>query len=73
MVPTQHLWPGGVPYVAPLRYALHRNETYSYPKEDVRAHHAYGVRSTISKILINGREVVPGRGTVVLIREAIGF
>ncbi|GCE40628.1 hypothetical protein Rhow_004271 [Rhodococcus wratislaviensis] len=29
--------------------------------------------SRISKILINGRELVPGRVTVVLIREAIGY
>ncbi|AII04133.1 MULTISPECIES: LUD domain-containing protein [Rhodococcus] len=71
---TQAVWVVGAQKVVPdLATALHRIETYSYPKEDVRAQHAYGVRSTISKILINGRELVPGRGTVVLIREAIGF
>ncbi|MFC9357592.1 LUD domain-containing protein [Rhodococcus sp. NPDC057014] len=68
------VWVVGAQKVVPdLATALRRIETYSYPREDVRAQHVYGVRSTISKILINGRELVPGRGTVVLVREAIGY
>jgi hypothetical protein len=64
---------GAQKVVADLDTALRRIRTYAYPKEDLRAQHAYGQRSAISKILINSREFVPGRSTVILIREPIGF
>ncbi|PKV84077.1 LUD domain-containing protein [Streptomyces sp. TLI_146] len=64
---------GAQKVVADLDTALRRIETYTLPKEDVRAQHAYGKRSVVAKILINNREVVPQRSTVVLVREAIGF
>ncbi|MFD9563307.1 LUD domain-containing protein [Streptomyces sp. NPDC059994] len=64
---------GAQKVVADLDTALRRIETYSLPKEDVRAQQAYGRRSVVAKILINAREVVPQRSTVVLVREAIGF
>jgi hypothetical protein len=70
----QAIWVVGAQKVVPdLETALRRIRTYSYPKEDARAQEAYGMRSVIGKILIAGPEVFPGRGTVVLIREAIGF
>jgi hypothetical protein len=56
-----------------LDSALRRIETYCLPKEDVRAQQAYGQRSVISEILVIRREVKPGRATVVVVREAIGF
>lgn len=68
------IWVVGAQKVVPdLDTALARIEGYSYPKEDARAQQAYGTRSTIGKILIINREFVPGRGTVVLVREGIGF
>jgi len=41
--------------------------------EDARAQAAYGIHSGVNKILIINREVNPGRITVVLVDEAIGF
>ena len=68
------VWVVGAQKVVPdLDTALRRIETYSYPKENARAQQAYGQRSVVAKILISGREVIPGRATVVLVREAIGF
>ncbi|MFK8912290.1 LUD domain-containing protein [Streptomyces sp. YS-3] len=64
---------GAQKVVADLDTALRRVETYSLPKEDVRAQRVMGQRSVLAKILINGREVVPYRSTVVLVREPIGF
>ncbi|MBD0743738.1 LUD domain-containing protein [Streptomyces sp. CBMA152] len=64
---------GAQKVVADLDTALRRLETYSLPKEDVRAQTVMGQRSVLAKILINGREVIPFRSTVVLVREAIGF
>ncbi|WNI14228.1 LUD domain-containing protein [Actinacidiphila sp. ITFR-21] len=64
---------GAQKVVADLATALRRVETYSYPREDVRARSAYGQRSVLAKILVTGREIFPGRSTVVLVREPIGF
>jgi hypothetical protein len=70
----QAIWVvGAQKIVADLDSAFRRIETYCLPKEDVRAQKAYGQRSIISEILIIGREVKPGRSTVVVVREAIGF
>jgi len=71
---AQAIWVvGAQKVVADLDTALRRIRTYAYPKEDLRAQQAYGQRSAISKILIINREFLPGRATVVLIREPIGF
>ncbi|GGN19247.1 LUD domain-containing protein [Streptomyces fuscichromogenes] len=68
------VWVVGAQKIVPdLETALRRIETYSYPKEDARAQQAYGQRSVVAKVLITSREVVPGRATVVLVREVIGF
>jgi LUD domain len=54
--------------------ALRRIRTYSLPLEDQRIRAAMpGFSSFIGKILIIEREAFPGRGTVILIREANGF
>lgn len=45
----------------------------SSPLEDLRAREAYGIGSGINKVLIVNREVVPGRITVILVKEKLGF
>jgi hypothetical protein len=58
--------------VRDLDDGFRRIEEYALPLEDARAQEAYGIRSAINKVLvINGD--FPGRVTVVLIDEAIGF
>jgi L-lactate utilization protein LutC len=59
--------------VADVEDGLRRIEDYAFPLEDARAQAAYGVHSGINKVLIVNREVAPGRITVVLVDEAIGF
>lgn len=59
--------------VANLDEALRRIEEYAFPLEDARAQAAYGIHSGINKILIVNREVAPGRITVVLVDEVLGF
>jgi hypothetical protein len=59
--------------VPDLETALRRIETYAFPLEDIRAREAYGTPSTIAKLLLINNEVSRDRGTVVLVREAIGF
>ena len=47
--------------------------SHTFPLEDARAQEAYGIHSGVNKIVIINRETVPGRITVVLVDEAIGF
>ena len=63
---------GAQKVVPDLATALERIETYVVPLEDARALEVYGFHTSLNKILIlNGER--PGRITVVLVEEAIGF
>lgn len=54
--------------------AMKRINDYVLPLESERAKKAYGVSgSNVSKILIINKEVNPGRITLVLVKEKIGF
>jgi L-lactate utilization protein LutC len=59
--------------VPDLEQGLRRIDEYAYPLEDARAQAAYGVHSAVNKVLIINREVTPGRITVVLVDEVLGF
>jgi hypothetical protein len=56
-----------------LEDALRRIDEYAFPLEDARAQAAYGVHSGVNKVLIINREWTPGRITVVLCDEVLGF
>jgi hypothetical protein len=67
-------WIVGAQKVVPdLETALRRVRTYSLPREYDRIMKASGFQSFIGKLLILEREAFPDRGTVILVREAIGF
>ena len=59
--------------VSDLEEGLRRIDEYAYPLEDARAQTAYGIRSAVNKVLVINREIVPGRITVVLVDEVLGF
>ena len=59
--------------VANLDEAMRRVYEHALPLEDARAQDAYGISSSVNKVLIINREVRPGRITVVLVDEALGF
>lgn len=68
------IWVVGAQKVVPdLATALRRVEEYALPLESARAMEAYGVPSAISRLLVLNAEPQPGRGVVLLLREAIGF
>jgi hypothetical protein len=50
-----------------------RVEDHCLPLESDRALKVYGQPSAINRLLILNAEPEPGRGTVLLLREAIGF
>jgi acyl-CoA hydrolase len=63
---------GSQKIVKDLGQAIERIENYTFHLEDERAQKAYGSHSSINKILIYRNEP-SGRGTIILIREPIGF
>jgi hypothetical protein len=64
---------GAQKVVPDLASALRRVEEHCLPLEDARAREAYGWPSAVNRVLILNAEPLPGRGTVLLLREAIGF
>jgi hypothetical protein len=64
---------GGQKVVADIEEGLRRIDEYAFPLEDARALEAYGINSGVNKVLIINREIVPGRITVVLVDEVLGF
>ena len=56
-----------------LEEGLRRIDEYAFPLEDARAQAAYGIHSAVNKVLIINREIAPGRITVVLVDEVLGF
>jgi hypothetical protein len=68
------IWIVGAQKVVPdLSTALRRVEEHCLPLENVRAQEVYGRPSALNRVLILNAELDPGRGTVLLLREAIGF
>lgn len=63
---------GAQKIVSDLSEGFRRIDEYSYPLEDARMFSAYNAHSSINKILILQREV-PGRITIVLVKEKLGF
>jgi hypothetical protein len=59
--------------VPDLEEGLLRINEYAYRLEDARAQAAYGIRSAVNKVLVINREITPGRMTVVLVDEVLGF
>jgi hypothetical protein len=59
--------------VKDLDEGFRRIEEYSYPLEDARLLAAFGMHSAVGKTLIVNREVVPGRITIVLVKEELGY
>jgi len=59
--------------VRDLEEGLLRINEYAYPLEDARAQTAYGIRSAVNKVVVINREITPGRITVVLVDEVLGF
>lgn len=68
------IWIAGTQKIVPdLEEAFKRIEEYCLPLEDQRAMQVYNMHSAINKILIVHREVIPGRTTMILVKENLGF
>ena len=63
---------GAQKLVTDLADGIKRIEEYSVPLEDVRAQAAYGIHTNFRKLLVFNNEA-PGRITVVIIKENLGY
>jgi hypothetical protein len=71
---ARRIWIAGAQKIVPdLATALHRLEAYALPLEDARARAAYRQPSAANEVLIVSGEPYPGRSTVLLLRQAIGY
>ncbi|MFJ8111375.1 LUD domain-containing protein [Streptomyces sp. NPDC096132] len=71
---AQVIWIVGAQKVVPdLSTALRRVEEHALPLENARAQAVYGQPSAVNRLLVLNAEPQPGRSTVLLLREAIGF
>ncbi len=68
------VWVVGIQKIVPdLEEAVKRVEEYCLPLEDQRAMQVYNMHSNVSKLLIVHREVMPGRTTIIFVKENLGF
>lgn len=68
------IWVVGAQKVVPdLTTALRRVEDHCLPLENDRAMKVYGKPSAVNRLLILNAEPHPGRGIVLLLRDAIGY
>jgi hypothetical protein len=68
------IWIVGAQKVVPdLNSALRRVHEHALPLESARTKVAYGWPSAVNRLLVLNAEPYPGRGTVLLLRQAIGF
>ena len=68
------IWVVGSQKIVPdLEVGMQRVEEYTLALEDARALQAYGMHSSINKTLVVNRETTPGRITVIIVKENLGF
>jgi hypothetical protein len=68
------IWIVGAQKIVPdLETGLRRVAEHCLPLESARTQAAYGSPSAVNRVLIINAEPYPGRGTVLLLHEAIGF
>jgi hypothetical protein len=71
---AHRIWIAGAQKVVPdLPAALRRVEEHCLPLETARAQQAYGKPSAVNHLLILNAEPSPGRSTILLLHQAIGF
>jgi L-lactate utilization protein LutC len=68
------VWVVGTQKIVPtIEDGMERVEEYTLPLENARAFNAYGIESSINKLLIVYEEFMPGRTTMILVKENLGF
>jgi acyl-CoA hydrolase len=64
---------GAQKIVKDVAEGLRRLQEYCYPLEDVHMHQLYNIGTEVNKILIINKEFRPGRNTMIIVKEEVGF
>ncbi len=64
---------GAQKLVKDLEEGMRRLEEYIVPREEVHMQQLYKAHTYPSKILIVNREIKPGRITMIIVKEELGF
>ncbi|HSL44737.1 MAG TPA: LUD domain-containing protein [Anaerolineales bacterium] len=64
---------GAQKIVRDMDEATRRIEEYAYPREDERLREAMGVPSAVNKVLWINKEIRPGRVTMIIVKEDLGY
>lgn len=64
---------GAQKIVKNLKEGFDRIYKYCFPLENKRALKVYGDKSSVSKILIIDKELIPGRLNVIIVKKKLGF
>ena len=64
---------GAQKLVKDLDEGMRRLEEYVVPLEDIHMQQLYNARTNLSKLLIINKEVRPGRITMIIVKEELGF
>ena len=64
---------GAQKIVSHMDVAVRRVEEYAYPREDERLRQSMGVPSAINKVLWINKEIKPGRVTMIIVKEVLGY
>lgn len=64
---------GAQKLVKDIDEGMRRIEEHIVPLEDVHMQHLYNIHTNLSKLLIVNKEVRPGRITMIIVKEEIGF
>ncbi len=64
---------GSQKVVKDIKEAFERISDYVFPLENERAMKAYGIGSGVNKELVINKEVTPGRITMIIVKEKLGF
>jgi L-lactate utilization protein LutC len=68
------VWVVGTQKIVPtVDEGMQRLQQYTLPLENARALRAYGRPSSINKLLVINKETTPGRTTMILVKENLGF
>jgi hypothetical protein len=64
---------GSQKIVKDLNEGMKRIQEYCYPLEEVHMQQLYKMSTAVNKVLIVRREIRPGRITMIIVKEEIGF
>jgi len=64
---------GSQKIVKDLDEGMERIYEYVLPLENERAQKAYGMQSSVNKIIVFNKEVLPARITMIIVKEKLGF